>query len=314
MDVEDQDGGGYLPAAKPGVERVITALFVACLGVSALITVGSGAIAFLPIAPAVFLFVSLFTVFAAVIGAVPLYLIARLTGWANIWTAASAGLLTGMLASAVLQGGNSSFVATLLFGGAGVVGGLLFWLALMGSERPAPRALARAGLSNKRAAALLAVITTVASPFVASQAFWLTRDQSCHNWARDGRTSISPAAGFNFQVTMQDWPIIQQTLATFARERGWSVREDVRIDPGFPWFQISMCREPGIHILANVIDEWGKVYISIYDSGGSGEWRGEVAELRARFEALWPGQLQGESDRAQSSDGNVSAPTLGPAP
>ena len=171
------------------------------------------------------------------------------------------------------------------FGGLGIAGAFLAWLII--------RSQFHAGDAPRLGSAILMLLVCacVIGLAVTGIAQWGHQDSSCHNTLRDGRESISPVATFNLRVTMNEWSAVQSELDRFARENGWHTRADVRPDPGFPWFQVSLCREPGTEIfIHNAGFEENQMSVSVFQPQGGDSWQTPMRMLQDQFERRWPGR------------------------
>lgn len=175
------------------------------------------------------------------------------------------------------------------FGLLGVGGALLFrWLVrrrLSDGEQDAgslpPPLLRTVTLS-------LAAAGVVAAAFVIPGA---TADRSCHNPLRDGRTSIGQVAGFDLRVGVDAWRAVEVEVESFRRSGDWSVRSDIRTDPGFPWLQISLCKETGTNIFVQGLADHNEVSFGVFQPQGGSTWRSDFRALYERIETRWPTQV-----------------------
>jgi hypothetical protein len=165
------------------------------------------------------------------------------------------------------------------FGVAGIVGAMITWLLV--------KWLLIGGLGAKTGVALL-IAAGVAAMWAVP---WALMDRSCHNTLRDGRDSIGPVADVKLHVPMSEWRAVQLELEQFARENDWQTRADVRPDPGFRWFQVSLCREPGTNIFVSrdYFDE-ERMSISVYQPQGGDSWEAPLRMLQDQLERRWPGK------------------------
>lgn len=182
------------------------------------------------------------------------------------------------------------------FGVAGIAGAMFVWLLV--------RLLMNGGWVAKSGVGLIVVVGVAAMWVVPS----VLMDRSCHNTLRDGRRSIGATAGFTLHVTMDQWRDVEAELEDFAAEGGWDMRADVRPDYDFPWFQISVCREPGTEISVHKgFPETGHLWIYVMQPQGGESWQAPLKRLQDRLERRWPGRI--------GYDGNIPRPPWAlPAP
>lgn len=122
--------------------------------------------------------------------------------------------------------------------------------------------------------------------------FWLgpeiAMDRTCHNTLRDGRRSISPVAEFRIHAPMEDWDAVESDLRRYAKKEGWQVRADVRPDKGFPWFQVSLCRETGTQFFVTTYPfRSDTLSVHVTQPKGGDSWRLPFDELRDRLTEHW---------------------------
>jgi hypothetical protein len=186
-----------------------------------------------------------------------------------------------------------------LFGVAGSIGGLLFWTLARGREGHVEKPEEQGKeLTGKRALVRVSLaLLAVAAAFIIPQA---TKDRSCHNSMRDGRTSIGPVAAFNLRVGYDQWEAVAAEVHWFAREGSWSTLSDVRPNTDFKWFQISLCREPGTNILIIGHDEWKEVSFAVYQPQGGTTWLKPFTELYLHIQRGWPGKIGFTGDQGEA--------------
>jgi hypothetical protein len=212
--------------------------------------------------------------------------------WQSI---AVAGFLAGAIVPAVLglsllaQQPASYFAGVGGFGVAGIAGAMIVWLFV--------RWLQNGGWIAKAAVGLI-IVAGVAAMWVVPS---MLMDRSCHNPLRDGRRSIGATAGFDLHVTMAEWRDVEAEFEQFARESGWDMQSDVRPDFDFPWFQISVCTEPGTEIAVH--KSWpdtGPLSIFVMQPQGGNSWQIPLKRVQERLERRWPGKI--------GYDGNTPRP------
>jgi hypothetical protein len=169
------------------------------------------------------------------------------------------------------------------FGFAGIVGSVL--------ARVSVQWLLRGGTGAKIAIGGL-ILAAVAAIWLVP---WATKDRSCHNTSRDGRDSIGAVASISLNLPMSEWLAVRNELDRFARVQGWEQRADVRPDPGFPWFQVSLCREPGTKIFIHT-NPFKPDHLSIHvmQPQGGDSWQAPLRQLQAQIEGRWPGSTSYE--------------------
>lgn len=143
------------------------------------------------------------------------------------------------------------------FGLLGVGGALVFWFIVGRSasndeqgDEPSPPPVLRTLLLSVAAAGV--VVAAIIIPYA-------TADRSCHNPLRGGETSIAQTASFDLRVGVDQWRNVEVEVDRFRRSGDWLVRNDVRTDKGFPWLQISLCKETGTNIFVQGISEFNEV-------------------------------------------------------
>lgn len=182
---------------------------------------------------------------------------------------------------------NLAFIG--LFGLLGVGGALVFWFIVRrgassdeeDAESSPPPPLRTAMLS-------VAAAGVVAAAFVIPYA---TADRSCHNPLRGGGTSIGQTASFDLRIGVDQWRAVEAEVQAFARSGDWSVRSDVRTDEGFPWLQISLCKEPGTNIFVQGMADFNKVNFGVYQPQGGSSWRRDFRALYELISARWPTKI-----------------------
>lgn len=87
----------------------------------------------------------------------------------------------------------------------------------------------------------------------------------------------------------------------FRRSGDWSVRSDVRTDKGFPWLQISLCKEPGTNILVQGTPEFNEVNFSVYQPQDGLSWQRDFRALYERIKARWPAKVTFKDGQGQQT-------------
>ena len=248
-------------------------------------------------------------VIAAFVG-LPVYLAARAARTDTPLVAAGMGFIVGAVVPAILVlasapdqasiGGTATVIdgrytfagwmqnLALIgfFGLLGVGGALVFWFIVRRSGRseeqgqePSPRSPLLTSLLS------VAAVGVIATVFIIPPA---TADRSCHNPLRGGGTSIGQTASFELRVGIDQWPSVEAEVERFRRSGDWSVRSDVRTDAGFPWLQISLCKETGTNIVVQGMADFNEVSFGVYQPQGGDTWRRDFRALYGLISARWP--------------------------
>lgn len=185
------------------------------------------------------------------------------------------------------------------FGLLGVGGALVVWVIVRRSGRSGER-----GKKASTPSPLLTSLLTVAAAGVVAAAFYIphaTADRSCHNPLRGGGTSIAQTAGFELRVGVDQWRTVEAEVGKFRRSGDWSARSDVRTDEGFPWLQISLCKETGTNIFVQGMADLGEVSFGVYQPQGGDTWRREFRALYDLISARWPAKVTFKDDQGRQT-------------
>jgi hypothetical protein len=220
----------------------------------------------------------------------------------NVWTNGVPTVVNGVR---TLAGWIEFFESVIQLGLFGALAGLVFWLTLKVWERRAAPAEIIANLPLRRrpirsaasvgtlALAVLLTTSVFAIPVI-------TKDRTCHNMFRDGRTSVGSQANMYVSMGMDEWPKLTEIFDHFAPAHGMSIRNsslnraDVRI------LALSLCTEQGTNI--NVIDQrWasrdfasllGGTPITVYELRENSGWQKLAADLLVEIRAAFPEKLE----------------------
>ena len=192
---------------------------------------------------------------------------------------------------------NLGFIA--LFGLLGVGGALLFWFFVRRA-----RSNEEQGDEHSPPSPLRTTLLSVAAAGVAAAAFvipYATADRTCHNPLRGGGTSIGQTASFDLRVGVDQWRNVESEVERFRRSGDWSVRSEVRTDEGFPWLQISLCKEAGTNIFVQGMEDFGEVNFGVYQPQGGDTWRQDFRALYDRISARWPTKVIFKDDQGRQT-------------
>jgi hypothetical protein len=92
-------------------------------------------------------------------------------------------------------------------------------------------------------------------------------------------------------VGLDQWRDVEKEVNAFQRSGSWSVRSDVRTDEGFPWLQISLCKETGTNIFVQGMADLNEVSFGVLQPQGGTTWRRDFRALYERVNARWPGKI-----------------------
>lgn len=196
------------------------------------------------------------------------------------------------------------FIAT-LFGLAGIAGAMMCWGIvrwLSPTNRNEWRRLAVVGAT---AAAVSIIAWFTSSLFV---------DRSCHNPLRGGGESIAAIAAFDLIIPERDWPAVDDELRRFARQRGWDVQVATQPATDFPWYQQSLCVEPGTQISVMNAASRTQLSVSAFQPQGGDSWQAPLHELQRRFEGKWPGSVRYRYDAYSAPRPPWAPPAPTPTP
>jgi hypothetical protein len=192
---------------------------------------------------------------------------------------------------------NLAFIG--LFGLLGVVGSLVFWFIVRRGASSDGEDAESSPLPPLRTAMLsVAAAGVVTAAFVIPDA---TADRSCHNPLRSGGTSIEQTASFELRVGVDQWRAVEAEVQNFRRSGDWSVRSDVRPDEGFPWLQISLCKETGTNIFVQGMADFNEVTFGVYQPQGGSTWRRDFRALYERISARWPTRIAFENGQGEQT-------------
>jgi len=219
-------------------------------------------------------------------------------------------VLTGPAADSASVGGTPTVVGgaytaagwlknlgmVLAFGAAGAIGGVVFWTVVRGRGDPAEVGKARMAILVGAAACVLVAAFTATS---------LTTDRSCHNPLRNGDTSISPIAGFTLLAGKDQWPKVEAILGEFQRSNDWAVQSDVRLGDDFPWFQVSVCEEPGTQIFVHGLLDFGgrdEVRFDAFTFANGAEWQDALRSIHDAVKSQQLGEVEYKHGEEWPSD------------
>jgi hypothetical protein len=131
----------------------------------------------------------------------------------------------------------------------------------------------------------------------------ITKDRTCHNMFRDGRTSASTKVNIDLDVMPQDWPRLATLFQQFSSSHHMSFRNSSETRPNVvEILGLSACNEEGQVVLA-LEQRWASrnysplspgrgVAIGIYDVGDGAGWQPLGWDLVALLDSEWHGKVR----------------------
>jgi hypothetical protein len=196
------------------------------------------------------------------------------------------------------------------FGGLGVGGGLVFWVAMkrltpsmVGSTDHNDSHVASSGKSVKYGRvgsfAFVGAVALSIGVFLIPTA---VKDRSCHNVFRDGRSHISSELNIDLQISEDEWPTLVAVFESFADDHGLSFRDSSKVISGtVHTLYLSLCNDFGVSIstveqrwgsmnFKNVVQGWG-VLIAFYKVEKEANWQFLAREMIVRLTRQWPDKV-----------------------
>jgi hypothetical protein len=195
-----------------------------------------------------------------------------------------------------------------ILGAFGAVGGFVFWLTLRwcGVLAPADLGSARPVFTRSQVGAWLAGAAVAASIAVAAIPS-MTKDRTCHNMFRDGRTSVGPKVSIDLEIAMDAWPRLTRLLEEFGASHGMSFRNLTHSQPAVvDVLSLSACTEAGLVItafeqrwadprIASLLSDRG-VPIGVFDLHDGTGWQPLARDLIAMLDTEWRGKVRFRGD------------------
>jgi hypothetical protein len=234
----------------------------------------------------------------------PIFALMSHRNWVNSLTSSVIGFFIGAAPVAVFTW-PTPFEIMALFGACGAVGGLAFWAVLKASDPKRGGVVAHEVVEEPRmfpsGARMLAIGVPIVLAVVLSIPL-ITKDRSCHNLLRDGRSSISTVLNIDLHVRDDEWTALSDLLKRFAGTHKLSLRDSSKATPGsMRALYLSLC-DDGINIevaeqrwahneYKSVLPGRG-VAVGIYTQQESTPWPPVARKLVTDLEARWPGKVQ----------------------
>jgi hypothetical protein len=202
----------------------------------------------------------------------------------------------------------------LTFGALGALAGLVFWLTLKWCGRRTTVAESAATRIHRTPFTQLSISagTFALAVLLATGVFAIpdiTKDRTCHNMFRDGRTSVGSQVSMNLAIGMEDWPKLTEIFERFGTAHGLSFKNSSQDRPNaFRDLELSLCTDQGADIVArdprwaskNFESIYGRgTFIAVYELRGNSGWQHLAADFLADVEAVWPGKVVFRNGKGQ---------------
>lgn len=246
----------------------------------------------------------------------PLYAVFRRAGRVNALSCIAGGAtaavvpagIIGLVLLVQLPAGPLAYGTLLLMlAPFGAVGGATFWLtctwAGLGFAEPV-----RDDLPTRYPHKLAVVALAAAASGIALALPEITKDRTCHNMFRDGRTSVSPVLSIDLNAPHGDWPKLAAVMEQVGRRHQLSFRDASLSRPGaVEMLDLSACNDVGLNIevhrqvLAGVADPpaFRGISIGVYLLNAHPRWEPVARDLVATLELEWPGMLRFRGPQGQ---------------
>ena len=306
---------------------IAPAIFVAMLG---------GSIDLAPIAFAI-------SLAHAVILGLPLALLFHSKHWINAISSIGAGFFVGILPAGIftwpmLHGPDQASVSGVptvvdgtptlagwisyaeflaLLGACGALAGLTFWLVLrfsgcvtkadLATTQPQQRSGSRRD-GTRMAIGFASVGVLLVGVIVAIPS--ITKDRTCHNMFRDGRSSIGPKVVMDLKIDVDEWSRLAEFFERFGTTQGLSFRNTSESRPNVvEILGLSLCSEQGVNI-ETIEQRWDgrinaplvtdrSVGIGVYEVVEDSNWKRLAQDFITQLETAWPGKVEFRDERGR---------------
>ena len=262
---------------------------------------------------------------------VPLFLVLSHKGWVNVVTCAIGGFVIGSFLIGIIfwpwspgNGSNATIGDTKtiidgvptfdgwlyylksvsFFGLIGASGGLGFWLTLRtvsGSKISRFGQIEDSGRAPLHLKILMSfvLLLSIGVFFIPS----VTKDRTCHNTMRDGRSSISSVLNIDLDIEYKDWDVLKEEFVSFSNSNSLSFRDSSTVHPDdfVRILYLSLCNE-GLAITVNeqrwknrdyapIFRGYG-VGIRVYEVYENSGWEDLLNKFITGLENRWPGKIR----------------------
>ncbi|MBT8399765.1 MAG: hypothetical protein KJO98_04755 [Rhodothermia bacterium] len=217
-------------------------------------------------------------------------------------SASTGGIQTIVDGTPTLAGWTQYLYAVATFGALGAAGGVMFWLWLrMAGALPAAAADTPVLNVSKQGSVLFPLAIVVFAIGILSLPT-VTKDRSCHNVLRDGRSHIRSQVNIDLDIEEEDWPALQEIFDSFSSVHELSFRDASEVRPDVVrTLYLSVCNE-GVTI-STAEQRWASqgyrafmegrgVGIGVYETQEDSAWRHVAQQLVSRLEQSWPDKVR----------------------
>ncbi len=232
------------------------------------------------------------------VGALPVSVLLLATGVWSPGSSSSVGGVPTMVDGHVTGAGLIGYLGIAMgAGGLGALGGLAFGIVLrcagVFAHRVDPQWAPRPRVALGFVTGAVAVVATILSWSFA------TRDQSCHNPMRDGRSSISAMLVVNVDLPVSDWGSVSEEARRFASSHQLELRDEGAYYDHPESHDLSLCSDAGMNISVSDWRAEGRGSIgdqqatfTIMEPARALDWRPFARDLVLQLRAKWPGRVR----------------------
>lgn len=206
-----------------------------------------------------------------------------------------------------LAGWRHYFLSFSYFGIIGSSVGIIFWVVLNYYTRKRIQTLASfvTSPSGWVTAGLIAFVILIPNA---------TKDRSCHNPLRDGKSSIGPVLSIQINVSIDEWRQVRKIFSAFANKNSLSFKDSSESrSQAVKLLRLSMCLETGVLIKTNE-QRWASndfvpamaardgVGVYIYSPSEADNWQSLASLLIEEFEDQFPSGISFWDEKGHSID------------
>jgi hypothetical protein len=268
---------------------------------------------------------------ALVLG-IPFIAVLWWNGWVNVLSATLSGFVIGALGIAVsswplrypelktnawtgaervqtmadgvptLAGWVEYLQGVAFFGILGVLGGFAWWSWLKLSHALPPEGRSGVSASHTPSKTVWLPLCVAVGTLAVLSIPAVTKDRSCHNVLRDGRTHISSQINIDLEITDDDWVTLREVFEGLAAAEQLSFRDESEVRPDVVrTLYLSICND-AVAISTNE-QRWAsggyqdhfeghRVAIGVYETSQGSGWADLARRLIDVLEQRWPTKVR----------------------